>query len=128
MTLLKKICPICALVSLTWMTMLTFKGLGYDIDDALLAMLMGGSVVGISYVLGARTNLTSRVALMYWKLVAIPTGFAVMYALLQFAWGYFAGALVAYSVAWWLFKSASTAPRRSLYMEGITKELNNCCE
>ncbi len=128
MNILKKICPICALVALTWVTMLAFKWQGYEVNNELLAMLMGGSVVGISSVLGTHLNTTSRKSSMLWKLVAIPVGFVVMYALLQFAWSYFAGALVAYVVAWAFFKSTSTASSHPEYLEDITKELDNCCE
>jgi len=126
MNLLKKICPICALVFITWVTMLGFRWQGYDVNGELIALLMGGSVVGISYLLGTRMNIPSRRGTM-WKLVAIPIGFAAMYALLQFAWGYFMVAFITYALAYVFFK-VSVVSADQEYVRDITKELDNCCE
>lgn len=43
------ICVICASVALTWLVLLVFYLLGYAVDPIVLAILMGGSVVGIMY-------------------------------------------------------------------------------
>ena len=127
MKILKKICPICVLVALIWLVMLTFKWFGYRVNADLLALLMGGSAVGISYTLA---NKLSRWT-MAWKLIAVPLGLAGMYALLQFAWAYFLVALVAYVIAWWLFSSAGTdttpVVQPSQSVVDINKELKNCC-
>lgn len=130
MAFLRTICPVCALVLLTWLSMLVFKGLGYDVNDELLAMLMGGSVVGISYVLGARLPSASHRPSVgrYWKLVAIPIGFSAMYALLSFAWGYAVLALVVYAAAWMLFRAGQAAPTSGKNLKDITKALDNCCD
>lgn len=126
MNILKRICPICAVVSLTWVTMLAFKWQGYRVDDELLAILMGGSAVGISYVLGTRITVHGGSA-KWWKFVAIPIGFAAMYALLQFAWGYAFAAMLAYGIVWVFFRNAS-APPDGARIDAITKELDNCCD
>ena len=57
-TVFKKICPICVLVSSTWIILLTLRYFGYRIDESLIAMLMGGSAVGISYVLANKFSLS----------------------------------------------------------------------
>jgi hypothetical protein len=129
MTVLKKICPVCALVALTWLVLFAFKLFGYAVNNELLAMLMGGSVVGISYTLGARLRpVFLRPMEMYWKLVTIPLGFMAMYAALQFRWWYAAGAIVAYVLAWALFNGRGTAPKKGHHVEDITKALDSCCE
>ncbi|GMU73846.1 MAG: hypothetical protein AMXMBFR44_0450 [Candidatus Campbellbacteria bacterium] len=128
MATLKKICPICALVSLTWVTMLALKWLGYDVNNELIAMLMGGSAVGISYVLGAQMQTLSSMASMLWKLIAIPLGFGALYALLQFSWWYAAGAVVAYVCAWILFKNISVVPKDKRGAHDISNALDACCE
>ena len=125
MTFIRKICLVCALVALTWLTMLSLKLLGYDVNDELLAMLMGGSVVGITYVLSGRMKTASPKS---WKLVAIPVGFAAMYALLSFSWGYAALALGAYAAAWAFFRGTVAASHRGRDLGNITKALDNCCE
>lgn len=124
MKILKKICPICALVSLIWLAMLIGKWLGYNVNDDLLAMLMGGSAVGISYVLANR--LENRV--MAWKFISIPIALAAMYALLHFAWGYFLLAMIGYLIVWAGFRGAEAGVVRVGGGEvDIKKELNNCC-
>lgn len=125
MAFIRKVCPVCALVALTWLTMLSLKLLGYDVNDELLAMLMGGSVVGITYVLGGRMNAKSP---KLWKLVAIPIGFAAMYALLSFSWGYAVLAFGMYAAAWTFFRGTAVAPHHGRDLGNITKALDNCCE
>ena len=127
MTLLRKVCPVCALVALSWLTMLSFKWMGYDVNDELMAMLMGGSIVGVSYVLGTRMLLAPATA-VYWKLIAIPIGFALMYALLSFVWGYVLLAAAAYAAAWVFFRSVSAAPAGNREFKDISKALDNCCD
>ena len=122
---LKKICPICALVSLIWLTMLGFKWFGYNVSNELLAMLMGGSAVGISYTLANKLNRRMTV----WKLVAIPIAVAGMYALFHFAWGYFLLAALAYLIAWFSFRNigAKALVQSNEGAVDINKELKNCC-
>ncbi len=128
--MLKKICPICALVSLVWLTMLIGKWFGYNVNGDLLAMLMGGSAVGISYALAHK--LSARI--MAWKSISIPIAFAAMYALFHFAWIYFGLLAGGYVVTWWLFggidpvrgREGSQRPSVSNGID-INKELKNCC-
>jgi len=124
MNTLKKICPVCALVALTWLTMLVLKWLGYPTNNELIAMLMGGSVVGIAYVLGTRLRITSP---MLWKLISIPLGFITLYALLQFAWGYFLGGLTMYVLVWTIFQATDSKQNNVGHVEDITKKLDSCC-
>ena len=124
MKILKKICPVCALISLTWLTLLIIKWLGYEVNNELLALLMGGSAVGISYTLA---NKLSRLV-MAWKLIAIPFALAGMYALLNFAWGYFLLATMGYLIIWRLFSRITVGSVEPSKNEiNIKKELNNCC-
>jgi hypothetical protein len=125
MNMIKKICPICALVSLTWIMMFAMKVSGHVVSNELLAMLMGGSVVGISYVLGTRMQ-TQHPKL--WKLIAIPLGFAAMYALLSFAWLYAAFAVAAYAGTWFVFRNIAMATPDTHRINDITKALDNCCD
>ena len=127
MSLLKKICPICALVSLVWLTMLVAKWFGHNVNSELLALLMGGSAVGISYALA--NKLSSRTKA--WKLIAIPVSLVAMYTLLHFAWGYFLLATGAYLFAWWRFRTTGIGPIGGQIISqsevDINKELKNCC-
>jgi len=47
----KRVCPVCFAVSSTWLTGLLFRYFGvFQIDKALVALLLGESVVGVSYL------------------------------------------------------------------------------
>lgn len=129
MTFLKKICPVCVLVATTWLVMFVFKLLGYAVNDELLAMLMGGSVVGISYTLGTRLRPVFRKSMtMYWKLVSIPLGFVVMYTTLQFLWPYALSAIGIYVLAWIFFNGLFIEPQKETHTKDIKKALDSCCE
>lgn len=126
MKIIKKICPICALVSLTWFAMLVLKGFGYQVNETFLAMLMGGSAVGISYTIGKRVNRSE----VLWKLFSVPLGFGVMFALINFAWISFFAMAVLYLLLWLLFRRSYNG---QLFDSGSSREtdvnsqLKNCC-
>ncbi|MFA6536729.1 MAG: hypothetical protein WC250_02410 [Candidatus Paceibacterota bacterium] len=123
MQILKKICPICALVSLTWLTLLFLKGFDYPVSEPFIAMLMGGSAVGISYTLSRKISDRE----MWWKLISIPFGFAAMIALLNFAWLYFGLAIVGYLLLWFGFKGRSDVQVTRESRQDIEEKLKNCC-
>lgn len=79
-----RICPICAGVSGTWLWMLAAKFLGYEIDATILAILMGGSVVGIAYQVEKR--LSRRYSSLLWKSLFIPAGFIAVYSVISAWW------------------------------------------
>lgn len=126
MKIIKKICPICILVSGTWLIMFWLRSFGYQVEENLLTMLMGGSVVGVSYTLGKKVVGSE----MLWKLFSIPTGFGTMLALINYAWGWFAVLVSVYFVLWLIFRSGKTGHlvgRDYSKGEVISKELKNCC-
>jgi len=47
-------CALCAAVSLSWIALLARFYLGYTGDPLLIGILMGGSVVGVLYLLGEK--------------------------------------------------------------------------
>ena len=49
MRIVRPICPICAGVALTWIWLILAYFTGYNFDPMVIAMLMGGSVVGLAY-------------------------------------------------------------------------------
>ncbi len=125
MNTLKNICPICVLVGGTWIVLLTLRFLGYDVNETFIALLMGGSVVGISYTLGKRML---RQRSVVWKLLSIPLGFAAAWALLYFAWGYVALALLTYVPLWTIMRGAAEAATRKKGTVDVEKELEDCCD
>lgn len=82
----KKICAICAAVSLTWLGMLLLWLLRFNINPLIIAILMGQSIVGIMYKSEGyfkRKNLRR-----FWlvRLFIITLGTFFVYFLLERQW------------------------------------------
>lgn len=99
-----EVCPICAGVFLTWVGLITAHFLGYQISLIVPALLMGGSVVGITYQLAplearSLTGLEKKFRdapasqRLLWKALFIPAGFVAAYGILAERWAVSAGAL-----------------------------------
>ncbi len=86
------VCPICAGVASTWLWMLALRTAGYAIDPITIAILMGGSIVGISYKLEKYIENPDRALL--WQAIFIPTGFAAVYSIIVESWNLFFGLFV----------------------------------
>ena len=122
-----RICPVCAGVAGTWLLMLLARWLGFAADPLLVAVLMGGSVVGVAYQLEAK--LAPRRSGIWFKLLFIPLGFAAAYELLFFRWGWFFPAALALGVITWIFLSPFKKPPADENQKAarLEEELKNCC-
>jgi hypothetical protein len=83
-TLRFALCPVCVGVAGTWLWMLVARMGGYAIDVALLAVLLGASVVGFAQAVEAR--LAPERSALLWKTLAITTGSAAAYGLATESW------------------------------------------
>lgn len=125
-----KICPICAGVSGTWLWMLAGKFLGYEVDLVMLALLMGGSVVGIAYQIEKR--LPSNRSPLLWKTLFIPTGFIAVYSVISSWWLVFI-VLAAFLIVLALVfteqekSNKATATTQNPKVEELEKKMKNCC-
>lgn len=97
--------------------------MGYAIDAAVIGLLMGGSPVGIAYVL--EKKLPEGRSPIWWKFFAIPPGFALMYGLLTASMPWVVGSAVFLaSIAAVFFRKHSGGNTRVAQME---KSLEHCC-
>lgn len=114
-----KICPICTLTAGTWITLLIYRELGHAVDPVILAILMGGSVVGIAYTL----NRSSA----WFKLAFVPVGFVAVYAIVSQYWlmslvATVAAAAVACAFLWRPGRMVDSAVVRQ-----AEEQLKQCC-
>jgi len=126
-----KVCPICAGVSGTWLWLL-IGGLtgrlpitGYQLP---IAILIGGSVVGIAYQLEKR--LPKDRSPLLWKVLFIPTGFAAAYFLINFWWAEFFTVLVIMILIAIIFLNLFSARHRegeNKKIKELEKEMEDCC-
>jgi len=120
----KQICPVCAGVMLTWIWMLLFYFLGYDINLTLLSLFMGGSVVGLVSKLSEKISSPQKVIL--YKLLFIPIEFLTFFALLNQWWFIFGAAFLINFILTLVFISNKKEFKNSR-VEEIENELKNCC-
>ncbi|MBI2634023.1 MAG: hypothetical protein HYW80_01795 [Parcubacteria group bacterium] len=120
----KKFCPICAGVSLTWLWLAAALFLGLHNDRILLAILMGGSVIGIMYML-KRTP---------WAHLYAVFGFSSVYFLLEESWFWFGMTLLpAIFLGLWQRQKpmaigvSSGNAEINEKVEEIEKKLEECC-
>lgn len=132
------ICPICAGVSGTWLWMLIGMSAGklpitnYQLP---IAILMGGSVVGIAYQVEKRlpirqAGLLSGKPALLWKTLFIPAGLALVYGVLlqnwQLAGG--AGALALLFLAAFLLPVRKNPPAvKNDKIKELEDKMKNCC-
>ncbi|KKU76649.1 MAG: hypothetical protein UY02_C0015G0011 [Candidatus Giovannonibacteria bacterium GW2011_GWB1_47_6b] len=123
------VCPICAGVSGTWLWMLGLRFLGYPIDIAVLAMLLGGSVVGIAYQIDKRLP-DGRLS-MAWKALFIPLGFVAAYSLVYSWWQTFGIMVLGLAALALIFlKLSSTAkghPEHDKRVRELEEKMKKCC-
>lgn len=46
-----RVCPVCAGIASSWLLLVALRLAGWPVDSAVLALLLGGSVVGMSFFL-----------------------------------------------------------------------------
>ncbi|OGG76300.1 hypothetical protein A2950_01710 [Candidatus Kaiserbacteria bacterium RIFCSPLOWO2_01_FULL_55_19] len=122
------VCPICAGVFLTWVGLVSAHFMGYSIDLVVPALLMGGSVVGITYQLEKKFRDSSANVLLLWKVFFIPVGFVVAYAILGQLWvAFLSGVTFLFLISFALASSSSTADSHTKATGDIEKKMENCC-
>lgn len=117
------VCPICVGVAGTWGWMLIAHYAGYAIDVTVLGLLMGGSPVGIAYVL--EKKLPEGRSPIWWKFLAIPAGFAAMYGLLTADVLWIVGGAIAWGIVAVLFFCKTGGSNENV--SKMEKSLENCC-
>jgi hypothetical protein len=123
-----KVCPICAGVFLTWLWLLGAYFFGYEINLAVPALLMGGTVVGIAHQQEKRFRNISAERLLLWKALFIPAGFVAAYSVLSGEWTalLFAAVFLALVSFWFYGSGEKSAPRKET-AEEIEKRMKDCC-
>lgn len=117
-----KICVLCAAVALTWIGLLTLWLMGIRVDPVLIAILMGGSVVGLMYLLASK--LPERYQLF--KLPFYLTGITIVYWLL--------GGVI--NILWlpislaglWLLALVLFVGRSNSGLSHFAQSIINCCK
>lgn len=120
------ICPICAGTASTWIWMLAAHFAGYDIDPIVLGILMGGSVVGVAYLL--ERNIASPIGAMLWKMIFIPVGFAAVYGIVKSQWTLALIAILVLAIAiMFARKQHRMTARDNQKIQELEQKMKRCC-
>src|SRR3989338_4298277 len=120
-----KVCALCAGVAGTWLLMLGARFLGYSVDPAILAMLLGASVVGIAYTV--EKKLPRDRSPLLWKTIFIPAGFIAVYGIIQAQWFLFLGMLASLLAFSYAFLRAPKQKETGKTVEDLEEKMKQCC-
>ncbi len=128
------ICPICAGVAGTWLWALggmMWGKLSAGDFELPVAILMGGSIVGIAYQVEKR--LPPNRSSLLWKALFIPAGFVVVYSALQSLWLLLLGALalcLGLGIGFTRGRVSRSVSRDSEHrqrVDELEKKMKDCC-
>lgn len=123
-----KVCSVCAGTAGTWIWLLvavTFGWLPFMSSMPVIAILMGGSVVGIAYQ-GEKYLKPGRSSLL-WKALFIPLGFGTVWSVTEFAFGFvILGVLVLLAIAGF-FLELPLMKGDVARAERLEKNMKDCC-
>ncbi len=125
----RKICPICAGVSGTWLWILAgiwlelFQSKDWEI---IAALTMGGSVVGIAYQL--EKYLFPRFSPLFWKVCFISVGFLAVYGIISSKWGLVVSALFLLAGIMFIFlRKPIHNKKEDKKIKELEKQMKECC-
>ena len=122
-TLKLKVCALCAAVSTTWLGLLAMKLSGFDVDLLIIGILMGGSAVGIMYLL--EKKMSEKYSIL--KFPFLLTLFAFTYIVLG---GFREGSLIYLIILflWVVFLTIFLMGGNVEAFKKIGKRLIECCK
>ena len=124
-----KVCSLCAGVSITWLWIffgITFGKLSVDLYQLPLAILAGGTVVGLMYKL--EENIKGKYILI-WKTIFVVLGFYAVYGLATLQWIIVITSVVAITIVTLLLKinKLELKNKKSKQKKVFEDKMENCC-
>ncbi len=124
-----QICPICVGVSLTWIGIiiaLAFNLLPYNSYQLQIAILMGGTVVGLVYKLEKHIKINF---ILIWKTLFVIIGFFTVYNLAISNWLISFVGIILIAIVTFLFKKISKTEllEESKSLKETQEKMKNCC-
>ncbi len=118
----RKFCALCAAVMLSWLILLLLYWRDVFAGQLLIALLMGGSIVGIYYVL--EKKVTERLTLfrLPFLLTLIITGFSLLKGLSGIITG------ISFVIMVWIVFISIYIFRQNPRLQKITKKIMECCK
>lgn len=120
------LCPVCIGVSSTWLGLVAARFAGAEVDPAVLGILLGASVLGLTQWQAER--LPPGRSVLIWKAVALSAGFGAAYGLLAERWLLAAVAATGFALAAAIYRRPPNAhARTSEAVSRLEERLKRCC-
>lgn len=116
-----RFCAVCVTVSLTWLSLLVARLLGYAVNQTLMGILMGESVIGLYYLIEKRAPVAWQI--FRWPYIITMTVVVCLVAGVRSG----AGLAVVLLIAMWTIWGAAFAWREYPFIKKITQQLIACC-
>ena len=117
-----KVCALCASVSSTWILLLILMWSGSSVDPLLIGVLMGGSVVGLMYLLEEKVPKRYLV----FKFPFVLTLFALVYLVLSNH--LFSPSAYVVLLFFWIVFVTFFLYRGDKSLSGVVKKIVECCK
>lgn len=118
-------CAICAAVSITWLALLPLWFLGKEVDLLVVALLVGGSIVGLMY--RAEKKLGSGGYFWLLRLLLIVGGISAVYLFLREVWLWFIiVSFVFIFLLLWVYLASFN--KKQPGSGELQKKLEHCCD
>jgi len=130
-----KVCPICGGVSLTWFLVLLGILVGYLSPmtyQLIVAVLMGGTVVGMAYQGEKRMNIRPENFLKFRTAIIVPGFILVYFALMNVSWLTLAIEAVVLAAVTYLYfilpqSEKGSSPKNEEKVAELEEKMKNCC-
>lgn len=120
------VCPICIGVSSTWLGLVAARFAGAQVDPAVLGLLLGTTVLGVTQWQAQRLP-PGRSALL-WKAIALAAGFGAAYGVIAERWLLGAAAAAGFALAAVLLRRPPNGRQRaSDAVTRLEEGLKRCC-
>jgi len=116
-----KICALCGAVSIIWIILLTLFYLGYETDPVLLGILMGGSAVGLIYLLEQKLPEKYQLFKLPFFLMLIVLSYLAIEKNLP-------GGVITLVVLVWLLTTAIHTSRNVKNVKILGEKIIKCCK
>lgn len=119
------ICPICLGVAGTWLWLLAARPAGLAVEPAVLAILLGASVLGGAQWIEAR--LPPRRSPLLWRALALPAGFVAAHGVVAERWAEAALGAAVLAVLAAVFLRTGAAAGDPAVVAQLEERMKKCC-
>jgi hypothetical protein len=116
-----KICALCGAVSVSWIILLTLFYFKYEIDPVIIGLLIGGSTVGLIYILEQKLPEEYQLFKLPFYLTLISLSYFILEKSLIIS------TVIALSIIW-LFTAVIYTGRRTKSLKELGRKIIECCK